>query len=124
MESRTRRGFLVPADVSGVTAFLTSSELDYAQDIIGELLDPIVRRLIPPFEHAEVEGDAVYVYATEGAAPAGEHLLPLPPPGGERKRPRCGPSAINAPPGVCLRRFRRVGFRPPAARSRDNARVD
>jgi class 3 adenylate cyclase len=75
MESMTKRGYLVLADLSGFTAFLTASELEHAHDILRELIDLVVRRLRTSFELVEVEGDAVYVYAAEPAVPTGEGLL-------------------------------------------------
>jgi hypothetical protein len=77
MDTRTKRGYLLLADLSGFTAFLTASELEHAHDILRELIELIVRRLSAVFQLAEVEGDAVYVYAVEPALPSGKALLDL-----------------------------------------------
>ena len=77
MQSRTQRGYLMLADLSGFTAFMTASELEHAHDIVTELIGLVVRRLGPNLNLAEVEGDAVYVYAVEPALPSGETLLNL-----------------------------------------------
>ena len=39
MNNRTDHGFLVLADVSGFTAFVTTTELEHGSDIIATLLD-------------------------------------------------------------------------------------
>ncbi len=77
MDTRTQHGYLLLADLSGFTAFLSASELEHAHDVLGELIQLIVRRLTPGLQLVEVEGDAVYVYAPEGSLPSGEQLLSL-----------------------------------------------
>ena len=66
MNNRTDHGFLVLADVSGFTAFVTTTELEHGSEIIAALLDEVVGRLSPPLEIQEIEGDAVF--AIGGAA--------------------------------------------------------
>ena len=66
MNNRTDHGFLVLADVSGFTAFVTTTELEHGSEIIAALLDEVVARLSPPLEIQEIEGDAVF--AIGGAA--------------------------------------------------------
>ena len=51
------------ADISGYTHFVSSVELDHAQDIIADIMDTLVRALRPPFRLAKFEGDAAFVYA-------------------------------------------------------------
>jgi uncharacterized protein DUF2652 len=65
MNNRTDRGFLVLADVSGFTAFVTSTELEHGSEIIATLLDEVIARLSPPLEIQEIEGDAVFALAGE-----------------------------------------------------------
>ncbi|HEX7787230.1 MAG TPA: DUF2652 domain-containing protein [Methylomirabilota bacterium] len=65
MSNRTDRGFLVLADVSGFTAFVTSTELEHGSEIIATLLDEVIARLSPPLEIQEIEGDAVFALAGE-----------------------------------------------------------
>ena len=77
MEPRTQHGYLLLADLSGFTAFLSASELEHAHDVLGELIELIIGRLTPGLQLIEVEGDAVYVYAPELALPSGEELLRL-----------------------------------------------
>jgi uncharacterized protein YndB with AHSA1/START domain len=63
MLSKTEQAFFVIADISGYTQFLSAVELDHAHDIIGDLMDTVVRRLRPPFRLAKFEGDAAFAYA-------------------------------------------------------------
>lgn len=43
-----RHGFLVLADISGFTAFMTTTELEHGPPIITELLEEVIRRISPP----------------------------------------------------------------------------
>ena len=60
MNNRTDHGFLILADVSGFTRFVTTTELEHGSDIIAALLDEVVGHLSPPLEIQEIEGDAVF----------------------------------------------------------------
>jgi hypothetical protein len=60
MNNRTDHGFLVLADVSGFTAFVTTTELEHGSEIIANLLDEVIVHLSPPLEIQEIEGDAVF----------------------------------------------------------------
>ena len=48
MAATPETGFLVLADLTGYTAFLSNSELEHAPTIAGDLLETIVGRLDPP----------------------------------------------------------------------------
>jgi hypothetical protein len=61
-------GFLVIADLTGYTAYLSSSELEHAPAIAGDLLETIVGRLDPPFRLAKFEGDAAFLWVEDGRA--------------------------------------------------------
>jgi Protein of unknown function (DUF2652) len=65
MEPTTERGFLVLADISGFTAFVTGTELEHGPPIIAELLEVVIRQLAPPLEVQEVEGDAVFAFGLD-----------------------------------------------------------
>lgn len=65
MERTTERGFLVLADISGFTAFVTGTELEHGPPIIAELLEVVIGRLAPPLEIQEVEGDAVFAFGLD-----------------------------------------------------------
>ena len=65
MNNRTDHGFLILADVSGFTRFVTTTELEHGSDIIAALLDEVVEHLSPPLEIQEIEGDAVFALGGE-----------------------------------------------------------
>jgi hypothetical protein len=65
--SETRQGFLVLADISGFTAFVTATELEHGPPIIAELLEEVIRRIAPPLVVQEVEGDAVFALGRHGS---------------------------------------------------------
>lgn len=77
MITRAQPGTLVLADLSGFTSFLAQTELEHAHDVLAELLHLLVERLQSMLTVAEVEGDAVFAYAPEGALLKGEALLDL-----------------------------------------------
>lgn len=62
------RGHLVIADISGYTRFLTESELEHANGIIGDLLNAVIAAIDVPLKVSNIEGDAVFMY---GVAPQG-----------------------------------------------------
>lgn len=74
---QTREGYLLLADISGYTSFLTGTELAHAQAIIHELTSLVRQRLVPPMYFVKVEGDAVFSYADRSAFRDGERLLEL-----------------------------------------------
>lgn len=71
----TRSGYLILADISGFTSYLAGSELDHANDILGELLNLIAERFPPLLTVVEFEGDCVYARADAAAIPGGDVLL-------------------------------------------------
>jgi hypothetical protein len=72
-----REGYLLLADISGYTAFLTGTELEHAHEIICELTTLIRERLEPPMRFVKLEGDAVFCYAETGTFREGERLVEL-----------------------------------------------
>ena len=74
---RTRRGYLLLADISGYTAFLVGTELEHADAIVHELTELIRERLSPPMRFVKLEGDAVFCYADEPVFDEGERLTEL-----------------------------------------------
>lgn len=75
MESTAERGFLVLADISGFTAFVTTTELEHGPPIIAELLEAVIERLAPPLAVQEVEGDAVFAFALDDTLVPAASLL-------------------------------------------------
>ena len=67
MKTSTHDGTLVLADISGFTAFVTATELEHGPQIIAALLEAVMRRLSPPLDIQEVEGDAVFAVGPDGA---------------------------------------------------------
>jgi hypothetical protein len=70
MSATPETGFLVVADLTGYTAYLSRSELEHAPAIAGDLLETIVGRLDPPFRLAKFEGDAAFLWVEDGRADA------------------------------------------------------
>jgi hypothetical protein len=70
MAATPESGFLVIADLSGYTAYLSRSELEHAPAIAGDLLETIVGRLDPPFRLTKFEGDAAFLFVEDGRADA------------------------------------------------------
>jgi uncharacterized protein YndB with AHSA1/START domain len=70
MATTPETGFLVLADLTGYTAYLSGSEIEHAPAIAGDLLETIVGRLEPPFRLTKFEGDAAFLYVEDGRADA------------------------------------------------------
>lgn len=73
----SHRGYLIMADLSGYTAYLTTTELDHATPIIASLLESMVERLGAPIEPFRLEGDALVAYSTDEHFPSGETFLTI-----------------------------------------------
>jgi hypothetical protein len=72
---RSESGFLVLADISGFTAFVTATELEHGAEVTGVLLDGVMEALAPPFEIQELEGDAVFALAPDDADTTADRAL-------------------------------------------------
>jgi hypothetical protein len=68
MAATPETGFLVIADLTGYTAYLSGSEIEHAPAIAGDLLETVVGRLEPPFRLTKFEGDAAFLYVEDGRA--------------------------------------------------------
>ena len=68
MAATPETGFLVLADLTGYTAYLSGSEIEHAPAIAGDLLETIVGRLEPPFRLIKFEGDAAFLFIEDGRA--------------------------------------------------------
>ena len=53
-----QQGFLLIADITGYTMFLTRSELDHAQGILDALFKSIFAEIKPPIMLSNLQGDA------------------------------------------------------------------
>ena len=76
-DHQARQGYLLLADISGYTAFLTGTELEHAHAIIHELTTLIRERLVPPMRFVKLEGDAVFCYADASSFRDGERFVEL-----------------------------------------------
>src|SRR5437667_12558559 len=76
-DSGTREGYLLLADISGYTAFLTGTELEHSYEIIRELTTLIRERLAPPMRFVKVEGDAVFCYTDAATFRHGQQPVDL-----------------------------------------------
>ncbi|MBL4635397.1 MAG: DUF2652 domain-containing protein [Kofleriaceae bacterium] len=72
-----KNGYLLIADLSGYTAYLTSTELEHASGVIKGLLDVLVSRLGDPTHLWRLEGDAVLAYTTDPNFPDGNTFLTI-----------------------------------------------
>ena len=68
MAATPETGFLVLADLTGYTAYLSGSEIEHAPAIAGDLLETIVGRLEPPYRLVKFEGDAAFLFVEDGRA--------------------------------------------------------
>jgi len=71
------RGFIVIADITGYSAFLTDSELEHAEDSLRDLLDLIVEQTKPPLVISRLEGDAIISYAPEASFLQGQTMVEI-----------------------------------------------
>ena len=53
MAATPETGFLLIADLTGYTAYLSRSEIEHAPTIAGDLLETVIGRLEPPFRLAK-----------------------------------------------------------------------
>ena len=56
-------GFLILADISGFTAFVTATELEHGPAVTADLLDSVARALAPVAEIEGLQGDCVFAIA-------------------------------------------------------------
>ena len=68
----THTGYLLIADISGYTQFLTTSEQDHANPILQSLLSSLFEQVGEPLHFWKMEGDAVLAYSTQHEFPSGE----------------------------------------------------
>ncbi|MBT5521940.1 MAG: DUF2652 domain-containing protein [Rhodospirillales bacterium] len=73
----SHNGYLLIADISGYTAFLTSSEQDHANPILHSLLTSLVEQVGDPLHFWRMDGDAVLAYSTSEEFPSGDVFLTI-----------------------------------------------
>ena len=62
MGEQVSTGYLVLADISGYTKYLTGVELEHSHDILADLLGLVAETMCPPLQFAKLEGDAVFCF--------------------------------------------------------------
>ena len=75
--SRIREGYLLLADISGYTAFLTGTEFEHATEIIEDLTRAVLSSFAAPVKVVKLEGDAVFAYIPAAAFAQAERVLDL-----------------------------------------------
>jgi uncharacterized protein YndB with AHSA1/START domain len=73
----SERGFLLVADITGYTAYLSGSELEHAQGTLRALLELIIDHTRPPLTISRLEGDAVISYALDASQLHGQTLIEI-----------------------------------------------
>jgi len=68
-------GYLLIADISGYTAYLTTSEQEHANPILRSLLTALVEQVGDPLHLWRMDGDAILAYSTAQEFPSGETFL-------------------------------------------------
>jgi uncharacterized protein YndB with AHSA1/START domain/class 3 adenylate cyclase len=74
MLKQAERGCLVIADITGYTGLMVATELEHAQDAMGDLLKTVVGQLRPQLRLAKLEGDAAFMF-TVTDDPDGPQLM-------------------------------------------------
>ena len=77
MSTRISQGYLVIADISGYTSYLSKVELEHAEGVLSDLMETIVDRFRQVLTISKLEGDAVFAYVDDLSLPNGEELLAL-----------------------------------------------
>ena len=75
--SPIENGYLILADISGYTSFLSQTELDHAHEILTDLLETILKRFKTMLTIHKIEGDAIFAYSPLKLVTRGETLLEL-----------------------------------------------
>jgi hypothetical protein len=73
----TTTGYLLIADITGYTQYLSESELEHAQGVLSSLLEVLLGETRPPLVLSRLAGDAVISYALGDAFPNGQTFLEI-----------------------------------------------
>ena len=71
------QGYIVIADITGYTAFLSSSELEHAEDSLRSLINLLIDQTKPPLVISRLQGDAVISYAPRASFLQGQTLVEI-----------------------------------------------
>jgi uncharacterized protein YndB with AHSA1/START domain len=72
-----KTGYLLLADISGYTEFVTQTEIEHGSQILQSLIQILLDETKPPLRVQEVEGDAVFSYGLAEEFDHGELLLQM-----------------------------------------------
>ena len=75
--SKTQQGYLLIADITGYTLYLSQSELEHAQEVLQTLLELLIDHTRPPLVISRLAGDAVISYSLQGKALQGQTFVEL-----------------------------------------------
>jgi hypothetical protein len=75
LDSRPESGFLVLADISGFTKFVTATEIEHGAETTGVLLADVMEAFAPTLEIQELEGDAVFALGPDRAGRSDAELM-------------------------------------------------
>lgn len=75
--SKTQEGYLLIADITGYTMYLSESELDHAQETLTTLLKLLVEYTRPPLVISRLAGDAVISYGLRHSFFQGQTFIEL-----------------------------------------------
>lgn len=70
-----RTGYLLIADITGYTTYLSGSELEHAEQTLSSLLELLISETPPPLTVSQLEGDAVMSYALAARMPSGQTFI-------------------------------------------------
>ena len=70
-------GYIVIADITGYTAFLSSSELEHAEDSLRSLINLLIDQTKPPLVISRLQGDAVISYAPQASFLQGQTMVEI-----------------------------------------------
>lgn len=71
----TSTGYMLLADITGYTSFLASTPTEVGGSVTATLLEELLGAVFPPFKVANIEGDAVFIYAPDGSSASGQTVL-------------------------------------------------
>ncbi len=77
MQDSAQTGFLVVADITGYSAYLSHTELEHAADVLRTLLDLLIDHAKAPLVMSGLEGDAVLSYSVDSLRFEGQAFVEL-----------------------------------------------
>jgi hypothetical protein len=75
--AKTEHGFLLIADITGYTQYLSESELEHAHEVLQTLLELLIDHTRPPMIISRLAGDAVISYGLQDDFVSGQTFLEL-----------------------------------------------